>query len=128
MKRFVTILLLIIYASSIAGIGIKTFYCCNKVRTVSAVLLLDRSAGSEKRKDHKGCCDTKYSFFKVKDNHKAASGINAPLLPLISILFDISHPPVYSYFRRDLPVAHRSNAPPPFDGRTPYMMNCVYRI
>jgi len=128
MKKVVAILLLFVYAASIAGFGIKTFYCCSKLRSVSAILLLDRSSGNAADKNDDGCCNTKYSFFKIKDNHKAASALTVPVQPVVDVLFDFPSSPVGSCFYGNIQVAHRSNAPPPFVGRPTYMINCVYRI
>lgn len=128
MKKIVAILLLFVYATSIAGIGLKTFYCCNKLRSISPVMLLDKSNANDKSQNDGGCCNTKYSFFKVKDNHKAAAGLTAPVQPVFNILFDIGNPPVYNSFSGSIQVHHRSNAPPLFDSRPSYIVNCVYRI
>ena len=128
MKKIVAILLLFVYATSIAGIGIKSFYCCNKLKSISPVMLLDKSNANDKSRNEGGCCNTTYSFFKVKDNHKAASGLSAPVQPVFTILFDICSPPVYSSVYGNTQVDHRSNAPPLFNSRPSYIVNCVYRI
>jgi len=128
MKKVIAILLLFVYATSIAGIGLKTFYCCNKLKSISPVILLDKSIARDKSRNDGGCCDTKYSFFKVKDNHKAAAGLTAPVQPVFTILFDICNPPVHNRFYSNIQVDHRSNAPPLCNSRPSYIVNCVYRI
>lgn len=129
MRKIATLLLLFLYTTSITGFGVKTFYCCNKLRSVSATFLLDARSEYAKEKSHPGCCDTKYTFFKVRDNHQSAGEVHAPLKPDIAAqLFYISYRSAVSLLNSSERVLHRSNAPPVVSNRPSYIINCVYRI
>ena len=127
LKKLATIALLFVYATSITGIGLKAFYCCNELKSVSAVLF-EKADKSKDGRDGTGCCRTTYSFFKVKDNHKSASEICAPLQAAgVGVAFVLG-PSVYLCFSENTHLVHYSNGPPIVKNRPSFQLNCTYRI
>ena len=128
MKNVVAILLLFVYTSSITGFGVKKFYCCNKLQSISAILLVDKSAGNDKSSEDGGCCNTKYSFFKVKDNHVAGDAVNAPVLHFCYLHLFTSRNQIVNYPSEKNDVPNLSNAPPLHHTVPAYIFNCVFRV
>ena len=129
MKKVIAIVLLFVYAASIMGVGTKAFYCCNKLKSVSAIFLMDKSSGNDSGKSDGDCCKTKYSFFKVKDNHEAASVSTMPApQPVLTLLSHFSNLVISDCLYRTIHIPHLSNAPPLLDSRPSYILNCIYRI
>lgn len=128
LKKIAAISILIIYAASITGFGAKTFYCCNKLQSVTAILLLDKSERGDGDKKEPGCCKTKYSFFKVKDSHKSGSEMNSRSQAVAFALLYVAIPPVYHCFSWKILPIHYNNGPPLSGDRPSFKMNCIYRI
>jgi hypothetical protein len=128
MKRIVTLLLLFLYTASIAGIGIKAFYCCDKLQSVTASFLPDAKTACGKGDSKTGCCNTKYKFFKVKDSHESFTAVDVPLQPFTTTAFIYPPQPTVNLGIRHFQVFTRSNAPPGISKLPAYIVNCVYRI
>ncbi len=128
MKKVALILLICIYSLATAGFSLKEFYCCGKLKSVSVTLAQVTDLKCSKGDEKSGCCDNKYHFNKVKDNHFVSDDLNIPLkhFTLLNLF-----PPSFQQFLFDLPkinVANRSNAPPLHSGVSSYIYNCVFRI
>lgn len=129
MKKAALILLLSLYTLSVAGIGIKQFYCCGKLKSTSISFTREAKEKCKNGDEKSDCCKTKYQTFKVKDSHIAAADISSPAkhftdVHLITPSFDIITALVTG------PVNHtnESHAPPLHHGVPIYILNCVYRI
>lgn len=128
MKRLCVILLLCFYSLATMGFGLKQFYCCGKLKSVTLLLVHEAKDNCGKGDDKSGCCDHKYQFFKVKDNHVSACRADFPVkhfvdLPLYTPSFhDIS------FVSQKTTTAYKSNAPPIHRGNTIYLYHCVFRI
>lgn len=128
MKKFATILLICIYALATMGFSIREFYCCGKLKNISI------SVVSEKEKCNKGndnsgkCCENKYQYFKVKDNHVSGTCINLPVNHFIFLHIDIASYQNSLFSSAKDAVAYKSNAPPFNRNVSLYITNCIYRI
>lgn len=131
MKKFALILLISIYSLATMGFSLKEFYCCGKLKSIS--LFFSRDANQECKKESgslcgSGCCENKYQFFKVKDQHISGKKITS-----IVDYFTWLHlyPPSFSVpplAVQTTTVANSNHAPPLFTGIPVYLYNCVFRI
>jgi hypothetical protein len=124
-KKASLILLLVIYATASFGVGVKTFYCCGKLKSFQISF-----AGGKNDKSARGagCCKTIHKFFKVRDNHMAAVDMAKMVSPFTGLTAPVSI--FETPFNTPLQVvaANRSNAPPLFAGSPLYLRNCVFLI
>ena len=128
MKRFLLILLLSIYTAATFGMGVKSFYCCNQLK--STTLTLSYTAKEKcNAKGMKGkCCKTSFHYYKVKDTHLVADNVKIPAKAFTD-LFDtniVTQP--LSWVSIASVIPSYSNAPPWCNERPIYLFNCVYRI
>jgi|SRR5665647_938266 len=125
LKKISLILLISIYAISALGIGITGFYCCGKLQSLKITL----NQNSTQNKDTKNrCCQSKYQFFKIKDNHVAADHINSPVkLFTEANLFTASYQPVLYSFHKII-FTNFGNAPPLYNGVPRHISNCTFLI
>jgi hypothetical protein len=128
MKKFAAILLISIYAVATMGFSMKEFYCCGKLKKVSLVVVDQKDKCNKGDNNSDGCCNNKYHYFKVKDNHVNAvttefTAAHFTSLHILSICFQ------NNIFSSQKPViAYKSNAPPFHRSVPVYIANCVYRI
>jgi hypothetical protein len=129
MKKASLLILIVIYAVSSFGIGIRAFYCCGKLKSVHVSFVQEAKEKLAKGEAGAGnCCKTTHHFFKVKDNHKAADNIYPISVPVTQLydLGSIFNAPVY--FTEPVAVSNRSHAPP-IAGSVPiYVSNRVFLI
>ncbi|PUZ27029.1 hypothetical protein GA0116948_104200 [Chitinophaga costaii] len=125
MKKFATLLLLFVYVAGITGVGVKGFYCCGKLASLSASI---HEEPNKKAIEGDGCCKTKYQFHKIKDTHQHSD--TAPVaFGQVAILPSFGHfAPELALSVHDLLAANRSNAPPPLPDIPLYLLHCTYRI
>lgn len=129
MKKTLLILLICSYLLATMGFSLKEFYCCGKLKSVSlAFTPEDTKQNCGKGNEKSGCCDNKYHFFKVKDNHFADGDINIPVKHYIVLDLSVPSYQQISFAFQQINVAHRSNAPPLHSRVSPYIFNCVFRI
>ena len=129
MKKFTVISLICIYALATMGFSLKEFYCCGKLKSVSLAI---ETATTEKcsKGDSKSddCCQNKYQFFKLKDNHVASAHVATPLNSFSDLhTFSPSYPSI-SFATQYIDVINGSHAPPLYTGVPIYLSNCVFRI
>src|SRR4051794_8835060 len=90
MKKIVLILLILIYSMSTFGVGLKEFYCCGKLKSISVTLIDSGKEKCNKGDDKGGCCQSKYQFLQVKDKHFASVHPSLPLkynIAFVSTIF-----------------------------------------
>lgn len=79
MKKFLSILLILIYSTATFGMTVKEFYCCGKLASVSISFNADSKKTCGNKVKSGGCCKTKFHFSKIKDNHQAADALKLPV-------------------------------------------------
>jgi hypothetical protein len=129
MKKASILILLVLYAFSSFGIGIREFYCCGKLKSIHISFVQEAKEKTAKGDNEKGnCCQTTHHFFKVKDNHKAADHVYAVTVPVIHLynLGSIYNAPVG--FTVQVAVSNPSHAPPIAAAVPIYMSNRVFLI
>jgi hypothetical protein len=136
MKRFIAVILTIIYMSTAMGATVQLHYCMGK--------LVAWELGSSKEDHCKGCgmklpaagthnskkkcCEDEYKEIKLKKDHHspAAAGLLVPLA--------LEATPVTMYTLQAMPVASLAVTfpvaqAPPDPGNTPvFLLNCNFRI
>ena len=128
MKKVALILLISIYAISTLGVGLKEFYCCGKLKSISISIVPDAKQTCGKGNEKSGCCNNKYQVFKIKDKHVTADEISSPVKHIVELhSFTPSFHHITSTTQK-ITIANRSNAPPVHPGVPDYIYNCVYRI
>lgn len=124
MKNVSIILLVCIYSLSTFGFGLKGFYCCGKLESVSVKFVEE----VKDKGNNKDCCKTKYQYFKIKDNHVATAELTAPAKYYTDL---VSFNPSYEYISflpQQVKILNSSHAPPLYKGVPIYLSNCVFRI
>lgn len=130
MKKFVTILLICVYALATMGFSLREFYCCGKLSSKSVTFISNENEKCAKGNNNDDwCCKYKYQYFKVKDNHVSAGHIH---LLAFNHRFNL---PLYKLSLQDLifssqenTFGYTSNAPPLCYSVPIYISNCVYLI
>lgn len=127
-KKIIAILLLSVYSLSTLGLGLKSFYCCGNLKSVTVTLSQNEHQKCSKGDNTTDCCKTKYQFFKVKDNHFAADHISSPVKHCIQLNLFTSSFHVINYPSEGIIIDNKSNAPPLIYTVPDYIFNCVFRI
>lgn len=125
MKKFLAVILAIVYLTSSIGATINIHYCMGKV--YGAELFNHDKCSKCGMKNKTGCCKTEHQFFKVKDNHVMAEVINSPA---VHFTFIHSFNPAFqiqAFFSPQV-IINSVHAPPLYNGISAYISNCVYRI
>jgi len=110
------------------GFTIKEFYCCGDLKSVSVVIADDTKGECNKGNEKRGCCDNKFDFFKVKDNHFVGDKITIPAKYFTDLVLFTPSYQSFKFNPQTVNVANRSNAPPLHSGTPIYIYNCVFRI
>lgn len=124
------ILLLGIYTTATFGVSVKSFYCCNKLKstTLAFTQSAEKSCGMEQG-GMDNCCRTTYHFYKVKDNHLGETVYSGMEKVNIDCAFANPFIEAPSLHTTSLNSAANLINPPPLKGSIPiYIFNCTYRI
>ncbi|MEJ7768459.1 MAG: hypothetical protein WKF89_11655 [Chitinophagaceae bacterium] len=127
MKKIVLILLICSYSLATMGFSLKEFYCCGKLKSVTVELTPNKKQTCNKG-DGSGCCDNKYQFYKVKDNHLSGKAVDIPLKYFTDLDLFTSVIQSISFSIQEIDVMNGSHAPPLYTGVPIYLSNCVFRI
>lgn len=128
MKKAVIILLICVYSLATIGFTLKHFYCCGKFKSITLSLAHQEEDKCAKGDDKSGCCDSKFQFLKVRDNHISANEAGFPVKCFVDLhLYTPSFQDI-SFVSQKTTIANRSNAPPLYQGVPIYIYNCVFRI
>jgi len=127
MKKIALILLICSYSLATMGFSLKEFYCCGKLKSVTVELTPNKKQTCNKG-DGSGCCDNKYQFYKVKDNHLSGKAVDIPLNYFTDVDLFTSEVQSISFVTNEIDVINGSHAPPLYKGVPVYISNCVFRI
>ena len=127
MKKYVVILLMLVYGLPSTGASLHLHFCCGKLDDVS--FSLKHKPGCKKEgSDNKACCNNVALDLKI----------DADQQPLIKSMPVFNHAPatapVYPSWQAALPAmqvlaANKAHAPPPISALIPvYLKKCVFRI
>ena len=126
MKRVSILLLLIVYGLSSFGIGLKSFYCCGKLESVSMDILHLSEKNASKGDDD--CCKTTYKYFKVKDSHVMASHFSVAVRNSVTPSFTSPNFQTESYASNKTATVPEIHAPPLISSAPIHILHCVFRI
>ena len=127
MKRLTALIILALYSLSILGIGLKEFYCCGKLKSVTITFAHQANGKCDKEGKKGDCCKTEHQFLKVKDSHLVPGHIFCPVKFLADIDFPSFSNESISIYTTQTATSNSIHAPP-FITRPIYILNCVYRI
>lgn len=128
MKIFAIIFLLGAYSLSTFGVSLKGFYCCGKLSSVSVSLTNEGKDKCDKGNNEKGCCKTKYQFFKVKDNHFATAELTVPVKCSTEVISFNTIPSAIAFVSHKVETINSSNSPPLLQGIPLFIFNCAFRV
>lgn len=127
MKKVVLILLISVYSFATMGFSLKEFYCCGKLKSIS-LSVAEYSSQKCDKGDGKGCCDNKYQYFKVKDNHISSKEIASPPHDFTSLPLNNTSLSFVAFAVQVNTTANSTHAPPLSSGVPSYIYNCVFRV
>jgi hypothetical protein len=124
MKKFLVIILLLVYGVSSSGMTLHLHYCCDKLDKID-LSPVKHSCGGENKISKKSCCDNKELSFNLKADQTAVKllvpAFQSPAIKPTQAEFHIS-----SSFK-----AKKSEpqifAPPPLE-KNLHTLFCIYRI
>ena len=125
MKKFLVILLLLVYGAASSGMTLQFHYCCGKLDNVALTLPKDTHCGTDHKMGRKPCCDVKELALKIKSEQQTSTALQLFIsLPAIK--------PTLPDFYVASPVATKGLlpevfAPPPLP-QDFTRLYCVYRI
>ncbi|MEO5998503.1 MAG: hypothetical protein ABIN89_17235 [Chitinophagaceae bacterium] len=127
MKKVALILLICSYTVATMGFSLQEFYCCGKLKSVTVEITPNKKQTCNKG-DGSGCCDNKYQFYKVKDNHLSGKALDLPLKDFTDLDLFTSEIQSISFFTQEIDVIKGNHAPPIYTSVPIYIFNCVFRI
>ncbi|SFP62745.1 HYC_CC_PP family protein [Parafilimonas terrae] len=128
MKRILSILLFVVYATASSGATISFHYCMGKFIGWD----IDKSDSGNcdncgmHKQEQQGCCNDAHASFNIS-KEQVSSVIN--FTPLNHTEYTKNYPLVfidYPLFNSSI-VFHRIEIPPP-RANPPFLLNCVFRI
>lgn len=128
MKKAAIILLICVYSLATMGFTLKQFYCCGKLKSITFSLTQQSKDKCSKGNEKGGCCDSKFQFFKVKDNHISADQADFPVKHFVDLHLNTPSFQDISLISQKTTIAYKSNAPPLHQGTPVYISNCVFRV
>lgn len=124
MKKALSILLLLLYASTSFGFSVQQFYCCGKLKSVSFTVKQDIN-------EKAGCCENQFNNLKIGETHLLSGQLSSPVKHFTKVfLSTFGHyfpTPAFAIVTR-LSIAHPTHAPPLHGDIPIYIFNCTYRI
>ena len=126
MKKIAILLLLSIYSLASFGIGVNSFYCCGKLKSVT-LSFFEKNVQVPADNSNSSCCQTKHQFLQVHDTHIAASIAHFYISPDLALPSPfINKVPLFTTtIGQEATTAHA----PPLSVLPPlYILHCVYRI
>ena len=128
MKRFLIILIRLVYGLSSTGMSVNLHFCCGKLDEVSFSSLKEKGcAKDEDSFSKKRCCDDKHLEFKLKSDQEpstkqiqAYKQLTEPILTTASYIF---------WQPQHQPVNELATGPPLRASALPlFIRNCIFRI
>jgi hypothetical protein len=110
------------------GLSVRDFYCCGQFKSSTVNITSYKKQTCNNGVEKKGCCESKYHFFKVKDNHISGKDVDIPLNYFIDLDLFPSAIQSISFALPQINIINGSHAPPLFTGVPIYISHCVFRI
>lgn len=130
MKKLAIIFFVLLYVVSTSGLTINYFYCCGKLKEIS--FLSNHTNFNKTCKGNKaipGCCDTKATFLKIKDDHSPSQEFKVTPSNYLTNLFGITHITIQSFFSLNESALYAYTHAPPLERKHPiYLSVCNFRI
>lgn len=128
MKKLLLIVAILVYATAIMGVGVKEFYCCGKLTSVSLSLPDAAKEQCGKMTSMTGCCKTTIRYVKLKDTHITAEKVAGPASVSVPVFIAVTTPIVQPVSEQASSIVNGTHAPPLYRGVPIYLSNRVFRI
>jgi hypothetical protein len=128
MKKLLLIAVILVYATATMGVGVKEFYCCGKLKSVSLSLPDDSKDQCGKKSGMTGCCKTTIKYVKLKDTHITAEKVTGPASISVPVCLPAMIVIVQPVAEASAPIINGTHAPPLYRGVPVYLSNRVFRI
>lgn len=126
MKKATLIILVIIYSLSVLGVGLKEFYCCGKLQSVSVTILHSEGEKCGMDENNDDCCKTNVHF-KVADKHVAPVEVSDAYKGFLDLqIFSCNEHTTNTVVQETSPTV--THSPPLTTGVPLYIYNCVFRV
>jgi hypothetical protein len=128
MKKVSLILLITIYSVATVGVCLKKFYCCGNLKSVSVVITDTEKEKCGMGDEKSGCCESRFQWLKVKDDHLAPSDIDLSFKHFTDLHIFTPLWQTAKYELNEEVIINGSHAPPLDAGIPIYISNRVFRI
>lgn len=129
MKKFLAVVLLIVYTASSSGATIDFHYCMGKFIGWDLSLPINNKCSNcgMKKENQKGCCNDKHQTLQLKKD-QLATQIN--ITPDNTFYYLDTHSifSVKAYSFVSINKSHSVHSPPGIITIQPFILNCVFRI
>jgi hypothetical protein len=129
MKKFLILLLALIYFTVSSGMVMNIHYCMGKVSSVKVGILFNKNCRNCKGNDHKGCCRTETRLIKIADNQQVAHAdysFSVPVKILPAVTWQMIDCPVKT-LNNNL-VFNNPSQSPGILSQDINTLHCVFRI
>lgn len=131
MKKAISILLLLLYATTSFGFSVKQFHCCGQLKSVSFTVKQVSNEKYVKGYEKERCCENQFSNLKIEDTHLLSGQLSSAVkyfTKLFPATFDsYDHSSGFTIIKR-VSSADSTHAPPLHGDIPIYIFNCTYRI
>lgn len=127
MKKIAVIFLTLLYFVSFSGVTVSSFYCCGKLKEI---YVFHSKTTPKNCKGNKlpGCCDTKTTLVKIKDNHSPSSQVKIKTADAVKIFYSPVVSLNYTSFYSKKDFSAFLHAPPLLNNQHVYLAVNNFRI
>jgi hypothetical protein len=126
MKKFLALLLAVLYMTTSSGVVLNVHYCMGKVSSVKVDNFKAAFCKCAIQKEDGSCCKTEVKVCKLSNEHKGTIASGNIQFPVVAHITQTS-PIVHAELKRRVCILPKGNAPPGIVVKT-YIENCVFRI
>jgi hypothetical protein len=127
-KRFLAILLLLIYTTSVFGVTVHVHYCMKKYAGIS--FLQNKNQACQKcgmKNSKNGCCKDEQKKILLKTDHQQGAGMSSRLINYSTQDISLVQSPDILLNRNSLFTA-LSHAPPLLQSKRLNILHCIFLI
>lgn len=127
MKKALAILLLLLYATTSFGFGMKQSNCCGQLKAVSFTF---KQADHEKYEKER-CCENQFNNLKIEDTHLLSGQLSSAVKCFskqFPATFDSYYPNSGFTIIKLVSIAYSAYSSPLHGDIPIYIFNCTYRI
>jgi hypothetical protein len=127
MKKFLVILLMLVYGYSAAGMTLHLHYCCGKLKSIEWSPVSDNECGEKHNMGTKPCCETKQISSSKSTDQEFSLTVTAPVKFSKEVIVVYSNPTPVSILTSE-PAKPGLAQSPPHSAPPLFIQFCVFRI